>query len=224
MSNVGYDTFFPKNPSTRFIVKNIAPRNKTVRVFNYPILNGQTRDLLSIPGVSEADIRHSLLKGALLTKIKYKELIVTDSDIDLLQFNDENKLFLQSAGIIKGLEVTAGSGGSSDILTLEQHKTLRQLIHLVDGTGGPMEGFASGAFRETLPTDNPFPTSIIWWESAAQLKKIVEKSISYDSNKRITNVLWKVYDESGVLLATVTDTIAYNGSSPFESTRTRVVT
>ncbi|HVI41778.1 MAG TPA: hypothetical protein VM577_14090 [Anaerovoracaceae bacterium] len=227
MSNVGYDTFFTKRPSTRFVVKNVtdehpkwAPKGKRVRVFAYPINVGETRDLLAIPGVSEADIRHALLKGELQIKLdpNIRELIVVDSDIDLLQFNDDQKAFLQSTGITKGLETT--SGGS---ITPDQHETLRQLIHLADGVGGPMEGFASGSYRETLPMDDPFPTSIIWWSSISKINKIVEKTLSYDSSKRITVTSWKVYDESSILLATITDTFAYNGSSPFESSRTRVV-
>lgn len=215
---VGYRTWETPHPSTKFIVKNIAPGGKRIKLFNYPIENGRTRDLLRIPYVTEADIRGSLLKGSLLFKLRAEEIIVVDSDIDLLQFNDDQKLFLQQSGIVKGLEVTGGSG-----ITDIQHKTLRQLIHLADGVGGPMEGFASGAYRETLPTDDPFPTSITWWDSSAKLEKIVEKDLAYDGNKRITITVWKVYDVGGILLATVTDTFAYNGSSPFESSRTRVV-
>lgn len=104
MANVG--TYFLKNPSTKFVVKNIAPGNKRVRIFQCPIANGQSRDLLAIPGISEADIRHSLLKGELLIKIKNQEIVVTESDIDLLQFNEDQKIFLQAFGIINGLEVT----------------------------------------------------------------------------------------------------------------------
>lgn len=107
MVNVG--TFFQKNPTTKFIVKNIAPGNKRIRVFAYPINNGETRDLLAIPGVSESNIRHSLLKGELLIKIKYKELIIIDSDIDLLQFNPDQLLFLQSSGVTKGLQVDSSN-------------------------------------------------------------------------------------------------------------------
>lgn len=214
-----FGTFFKKNPTTRFVVRNIAYGNKTVKVFNFPILNGKTRDLLDIPGVSEADIRHSLLKGELLIKCKQSEILVQDSDIDLLQFNDDQKSFLQSVGIIKGLEVTTGV---SQGLTEEQHLTLRQLIHLADGVGGPMEGFASGAYRETLPFGNPFPTTIVWWDSDAKLKKIVEKNITRNGRQDPIELKWKVYDSDGSLLAIVTDTIEYTG--PFETSRTRTVT
>jgi hypothetical protein len=96
-----------------FVVNNNSNPKKTIFIFNYPIPFGQSRDLLAIPGVSESDIRSSLLKGELQHKIRVGEISVLSSDIDLLQFNDAHKSFLQSAGIINGLEVTGtiGTGG-----------------------------------------------------------------------------------------------------------------
>lgn len=105
MSNVGYNTFNISKNNTIFRVKNIAESNKTVNVFKYPIPKGKDRDLMKIPFVSEADIRHSLLKGELLVKLLARELIVIESNIDLLQFSTEQKQFLKSVGITKGLEV-----------------------------------------------------------------------------------------------------------------------
>lgn len=112
---------------------------------------------------------------------------------------------------------TAISGGG---ITANEHKALRQLIHLADGVGGPFEGFASGAYRETLPSGAVFPTSVTWWDSAAKNFKIVEKLITWTGSVP-TTIVWKVYDAVGVLLATVTDTISYTGV--FETTRTRTV-
>jgi len=110
----------------------------------------------------------------------------------------------------------------ADSISDGQHKALRHLVHLAE-EGGPFEGFASGAFQETLPASNPFPTSIIWWESAAKLKKIVEETITYNANKTISIDEWKVYDVDGVtILVTATDTITYSGV--FELSRTRVLT
>jgi hypothetical protein len=104
---------------------------------------------------------------------------------------------------------------------IRKHEARRQLVHLADGVGGPMESFATAAFRETLPAADPFPTSIIWYESAAKLKKIVEKLITY-TGAFPTTIVWKVYDTDGsTVLATVTDTIAYSG--PFETSRTRAI-
>lgn len=127
----GFYTFFKKNPSTKFVVKNIAPFGKRIKIFNYPIVSGGTRDLLAIPEISEATIRHSLLKGELVNKFRCGELTVVDADIDLLQFNDEQKAFLQSIGITKGLEVT-GTGGLAEIPFI--FKQEKELIGTQDGT------------------------------------------------------------------------------------------
>lgn len=93
-----------------FIVRNVTPdRRKTIKIFQYPILFNETRDILQIPGVAENDIRASLLKGELRHKILAKDIIVECSDIDLLQFNDDQKQFLLDAGIIKGLQVESSN-------------------------------------------------------------------------------------------------------------------
>jgi hypothetical protein len=109
MPNVGFETFFPKRVDTVFIVQNITkntPQERTIHIFGYPIPAGKERDLLSIPVVSEADIRHSLLKGELRVKGENGEICVTRSNIDLLQFDPEQKAFLESICINNGLEVT----------------------------------------------------------------------------------------------------------------------
>lgn len=94
-------------------------------------------------------------------------------------------------------------------------------MHLAE-EGGPYEGFTSGAYLETLPSADPFPTSFIWWESSAKLKKIVEETVTYNANKTVATDEWKVYDTDGTtVLATVTDTISYSGV--FETSRTRTV-
>lgn len=112
MPAVGFETWFPKTSPTVFVVKNIAPEGKRIKIFNFPINNGEERDLMSINFVSEADIRHSLLKGELLTKLRSREAIVTACNIDLLQFDDVHKAFLRSVGVVNGLEAGGGSGPS----------------------------------------------------------------------------------------------------------------
>lgn len=105
-------------------------------------------------------------------------------------------------------------------ITAEQHKTLRQLIHFI--SEGPADGFTSGAYKETLSAVNPFPTSVIWWESSSKLKKIVERTITWTGANPTTDE-WKVYDTDGsTVLATVSDSISYSGS--FETSRTRTIT
>lgn len=101
-----------------------------------------------------------------------------------------------------------------------QHKTIRQLIHFI--SEGPAEGFASGAYKEVLPSGSIFPTSIIWWESSSKLKKIVEQTVTWTGVNPTTEV-WKIYDTDGsTVLATVSDTISYSGV--VETTRTRTIT
>ena len=107
------------------------------------------------------------------------------------------------------------------MVTPEEHGALRQLIHFIES--GPAEGFASGAYFEALPSANPFPTSEIWWESAAKLKKIVSLDTTWNANKTINTETWKVYDASdgSTVLVTVTDTHAYSG--PFLTSTTRAI-
>lgn len=123
--------------------------------------------------------------------------------------------------VLTGHEAVASSG---DGLTAEQHEMLHHLIHFIDE--GPACGFASGAFKEVLPLGAPFPTSIIWWTSAAKTQKIVEKLITRAgggaSNTKPTPVQWLMYDETGVLRCEVSDAIVYSGA--IESTRTRTIT
>jgi hypothetical protein len=111
--SVGYDTWWQKKQScTVFVVRNIAPGNKTIRLFNTPIKNQCVYDLLDIAWVSEADIRHSLLKGELQRKFLAGEITVVSSNIDLLQFDSCQLGFLESMGITDGLQVSSdGYGG-----------------------------------------------------------------------------------------------------------------
>jgi len=111
--------------------------------------------------------------------------------------------------------LTTGGGGISE----NQHRALRQLIHFIDN--GPANGFASGAYRENLPTGNPFVTSVTWYDDNTKVKKLVQKLITY-TGVLATQVQWKMYDVDGsTVLATVTDAITYSGI--FESDRTRTI-
>jgi hypothetical protein len=110
----------------------------------------------------------------------------------------------------------------SDTFTLDEHKTIRQLVHLA-AEGGPYEGFTSGAFQETLPPADAFPTSVIWWTSSAKTAKIVEETLTYNDSYLVATDEWKGYADDGTtVLTTVTDMITYSGI--FELYRTRVIT
>jgi len=222
--------------NTHFIVRNTSgssttsPYQKTVKIFNYPILHGDTRDILQIPGVQEADIRAALLKGEIRHKLLNGDIALVSSNIDLLQFSDKQRNFLLQFGFTEGVQIgwdeldgyvqgQIGSGGGGGITPFE-HQTLRQLIHFIDE--GPGDGFASGAFKEILPTGSPFPASITWYLDVAKTKKLVEKFVTYNSSHFPVTIHWNMYDFDGVtIIHTVIDAITY--STAFESTRTRTI-
>lgn len=100
------DEFSPyssKNGS--FIVRNINYEHKVIKIFNYPILWGTTRNIKKIPGVSGADIRASLESGELSHKIRANDIVIEYSDIDLLEFNNDQRLFLKNAGVTIGTQI-----------------------------------------------------------------------------------------------------------------------
>ncbi len=102
------------------------------------------------------------------------------------------------------------AGSAENALSIDNHATVRQLIHFI--SQGPAEGFATGAYSETLPSGDPFPTSVIWWESNNKLKKIVEKVIIYNDNKTYLTTQWNMYDEDGeTIITTITDSHTYSG-------------
>ena len=102
--NSQFPYYFPING--KFIVKNTSKdKNKTINIFNYPIKIGEVRDLLKIPEIGPEEIRISLLKGTLRNKLIIGEIEIVDSDIDLLQFNSNQKTFLQQSGVSVGLEI-----------------------------------------------------------------------------------------------------------------------
>lgn len=212
-----------------FKVKNIISKdNRTIKVFQYPIPVGYTRDLLQIPGIAESDIRASLLKGELLTKLLAKELIIVESDIDLLQFNASQLALLQNYGlsisgqidinnITPALNSYISSGGSGGI-SAAAHETLRQLIHFIDE--GPGDGFVSGAYKVIL--NQPFPTNITWYTDNTISYKIIEKLITYNTSSVPIVITWNVYNTDGITVAhSLTDTITYTNS--IETSRTRSI-
>lgn len=103
------------------------------------------------------------------------------------------------------------------IVGIEEHKTLRQLIHFIGD--GPAEGFVSGAYRET--TGVLKPTSVVWYTDSGKTAKIVERLLTWTGNN-LTVDKWKIYDTDGsTVLWTVTDTISYAGVT--ETSRTRAI-
>lgn len=142
----------------------------------------------------------------------------SDDDTVVVSRNASNDMTFKD-GVVSGTKTLTDLLAASGI-TAEAHKTLRHGIHFIDG--GPAEGFASGAYRET--TGTVFPTSVIWYEDDTKAKKIVEKTITWSSTAPVpTTIVWKMYDTDGsTVLATITDTFTY-ASTIFESSRVRTI-
>jgi hypothetical protein len=105
---VGDNSFAPKTVEPgygTFVVQNTASPPKTIHIFHYPIPAGCSRNLLAIPGCGESDIRASLLKGELNTRLYFEEIKIIASDIDLLQFNNNQAEFLYASGVATGVQI-----------------------------------------------------------------------------------------------------------------------
>ncbi len=111
-------------------------------------------------------------------------------------------------------EVLASTGGG--VPGWINHDTLRKLVHMQNG---PFEGF-SGAYKEVLPV-GVFPTSVIWYTDSSKAHKVISKDIAYNANRTVSSLIWKVYDSSGVVVETLTETMTYTGI--FETSRTRTI-
>ncbi len=103
---MGLNTFIAKDVSTVFVVQNISQTHKTINLFGLPLGYRRSYDLLSIPEISEADIRHSLLKGELKSKATVGDIRVIRSTIDLTQYDSQQREFLASIGITSGVAGT----------------------------------------------------------------------------------------------------------------------
>ena len=97
--------FLNQNPTTiKFIVQNING-TKFVTVFNIDIAPNQMIDLMSEPGISQEEIRNSLIKGELYNKIRVKDIKVLYSNVDLQSFDNTFNNFIQNV-----CQIPVGSG------------------------------------------------------------------------------------------------------------------
>lgn len=82
------------NNYSTFIVKNNS--RKTVSVMGVRIAPGANYNLMSLEGVTEEDIKVSLLKGVLKRKLNNGEISILSSDIDLSSDNSSQATFISS--------------------------------------------------------------------------------------------------------------------------------
>ena len=122
-----------------------------------------------------------------------------------------SKWISSEASVAQALLEADGSSGSA----FQNHEALRQLIHFIDD--GPTEGLV----LRRATTGTAFPTAVVWYHTVASVeRKLVEKLITW-TGVTPTTITWKIYDDSEVLMVTITDTITY--SDVFETGRTRTI-
>ncbi len=155
---MGMDSFAPGHKEcTAFVVRNVSPQVKTINIFTYPINYLGERDLLQIPGVAEGDIRASLLKGEVRHKFLCGDIELVFSDIDLLQFSNCQREWLQSLGFCTGLQVAANE------LAVIQEQDI-QLVGTINGTNTTFT-IPSGTWIQSPPLYK----IIVYWNGVKQV-------------------------------------------------------
>lgn len=88
------------NKYVKFIVKNVSPSKKAVVIFNQKIGDGKSINLLGLPGIDEAAISASLLKGNLRYKLDVGDLIVTENTTSIEVKDKDYFNYLKSKSVM----------------------------------------------------------------------------------------------------------------------------
>ena len=124
------------------------------------------------------------------------------------------------SGALSAADKTKLDGIAAGAIDASLHATLRTLEHWM--SDGPLEGY-SGAYMETLPSGSVFPTQYVWWVDSSKAAKLMDETVTYNSNYTVASVRSRMYASDGTTVAlTLTDTMTYTGV--FETSRTRVIT
>lgn len=161
---------------------------------------------------TEVDIGQDYLDGRGIT-LQVAGATVTTSDASTyisrpvagsLAFTDQLSGTLSLEQLLTSV---AGKPGS--------HAALADIIHFLPD--GPGDGWASGAVCVEGYT-GPLLTSSTWYTDAAQSRRIIALAVTYTGPLPAT-FKYSLYDATGALVRTLTDTCTYNG--PLLQSRTR---
>jgi hypothetical protein len=125
--------------------------------------------------------------------------------------------------ITSSIEALANAITSTGGLTAEQHKTLRQAVHLLPN--GPYDGYfdsslSNNLYCEVTPNNNPFPTQATWYTAPDMLNRIIQLNVTYNQNKTISSCIYYIYDSSNNIIKQITENFQYNGIFLSNITRT----
>lgn len=119
-----------KNPTgLTFIVQNVT--TKWISIFNNPIAPGAYIDLMKIRGISEEEIKSSLIKGELYHKFRTKSIKAFQSNVNLMSFDPEFTGFLNRNGITTGTgNPFQQSGEVSGTYTCSVNVNINDVVYL----------------------------------------------------------------------------------------------
>jgi hypothetical protein len=111
----------------------------------------------------------------------------------------------------------------NDIVGLEDHKALRQLIHFI-ATNSPGDGFGVGPYVSSVSYDGQVPDGEIWYTDATETSKICEWQATVNPNRTYATETWIVCQGDGSSpAAQAVDVISYTGLKEVGRTRTITV-
>lgn len=115
--------FSKKIPTVDFTVKNVSPQQKTIKIFGLSIPYLKSANLMAIPEVTEADIKASITKGELGSKIRAQDIQILSTTINLLDFDSNFRDFIDSVNVNPGDPIPGtdpytqvGSGGGGTVI------------------------------------------------------------------------------------------------------------
>jgi len=101
-------------------------------------------------------------------------------------------------------------GSSTDLQTLLTRLDWASLLE---------NGAPETSYREIV--GGVFPSSVTWYNNSDKAHKILELTITRDASKKPTSEVYKIYNTSDALIATISDAMTYSGAYETSRTRTR---
>ena len=149
--------FVKKQTSINFTVKNVSSQRKVISIFNARIDYGESKDLLNIPEITENDIKSSLVKGELASKIRAGDIIIVSSSIQLSQYDKQQRRFLNSAS--QSTDVISGLGNIGTIFwnplgANADHKTWDDIMAIIEASDDPQTIIASSNVSYEIPPNS----------------------------------------------------------------------
>lgn len=161
------NTFANSSPdTTTFVIKNKS--KKAIIIFGVKINPGLSYDLMQIPGVSEHDIRSSVVKGELLGKLKANQIEIIDVNIDLYTDDDQLGSFLSSKGISSAKTSVASASSAVPNGSTLLKATIAALTATLDASNGQLAFVETNRGLYVLDTESTLTASNLYVLNSAE--------------------------------------------------------